>query len=256
MPAGVSMIQRIEHGDILELRLDRPPVNALSPEMLQGLAGAVREAPAAGARALVISGREGMFSAGLDIPHLVSLDRAELEHAVDGFFGALETVAASAVPIAAAITGHSPAGGAVVAMCCDYRVMAEGAFGIGLSEVRIGIPMPDTVSSLLRRTVGARRAEELCVTGRLLGPAEALAVGLVDEVVPSDAVVASALAWCEQTVQSPPGALAETRVRLRRDLLELMRSLRADDVRRLTVSWFEPELQQALRDLVARLKNR
>jgi hypothetical protein len=123
---GVSMITRIEHGDILELRLDRPPVNALSPEMLQGLAGAVREAPAAGARALVISGREGMFSAGLDIPHLVSLDRDELEHAVDGFFGALETVAASVVPIAVAITGHSPAGGAVVAMCCDYRVMAEG----------------------------------------------------------------------------------------------------------------------------------
>ena len=256
MPAGVNMIRRIEHGDILELRLDRSPVNALSPEMLQGLAGAVREAPAAGVRALVISGREGMFSAGLDIPHLMSLDRAELEHAVDGFFGALETVAASVIPIAVAITGHSPAGGAVVAMCCDYRVMAEGPFGIGLSEVRIGIPMPDTVSALLRRTVGARRAEELCVTGRLLGPAEALAVGLVDEVAPSDAVVASALAWCERTVQSPPGALAETRARLRTDLLELMRSLRVDDVRRLTESWFEPELQQALRDLVARLKDR
>jgi enoyl-CoA hydratase/carnithine racemase len=248
------MIQRIEHGEIHELHLDRPPVNAMSPELLNLLASEVRAAPGRGARAVIVSGRRGMFSGGLDIPVLLALDRQDLERAVGEFFDALETVAASAIPVAAAITGHSPAGGAVLAMCCDYRVMAEGPFGIGLNEVRIGIPMPEIVASLLRRTVGVRRAEELCVTGRLVGPGEALAMGLIDEVAPPELVVESARSWCERALGSPPAALAETRTRLRRDLLEFMRRLRADDIRRLADSWFEPELQRALRDLVTRLK--
>ncbi len=248
------MIRRIAHGDICELHFDRPPVNAMSPELLDLLAREVREAPGRGARALIVSGREGMFSAGLDIPYLLGLERDSLERAIGGFFDALETVAASAVPIAAAITGHSPAGGAVLAMCCDRRVMADGPFGIGLSEVRIGIPMPETVASLLRWTVGHRRAEDLCVTGRLVDPREALAIGLIDEVVQPDAVVESARQWCEGVLESPAGALAETRVRLRRDLVEDMRRRRAGDTRRLAESWFEPELQGALRELVARLK--
>ena len=250
------MIQRLAHGDICELHLDRPPVNAMSPELLDLLAREVREAPGRGVRALIVSGREGMFTGGLDIPYLLALDRDALERAIGGFFDALETVAASAVPIVAAITGHSPAGGAVLAMCCDRRVMADGPFGIGLSEVRIGMPMPDIVASLARRTVGPRRAEDLCVTGRLLDPREALAIGLVDEVVQPDAVVENARQWCENVLESPPRALAETRVRLRRDLLEDMRRQRADDTRKLTKSWFEPELQGALRELVARLKTK
>jgi enoyl-CoA hydratase/carnithine racemase len=250
------MIERIEHGDVHELRLDRPPVNALSPQLLERIAAEVVEAPGRGARALVISGRQGMFTAGLDIPHLLSLDREALGAAVGGFFDALYTVASSAVPVAAAITGHSPAGGAVLAMCCDWRVMGEGRFSIGLSEVRIGIPMPDTVATLLRYTVGERRAEEMCATGRLVEPREALAIGLVDEVVEPESVVAAARRWCESTIESPPGALAETRRRLRRGLLETMRGQRDEDARRLAESWFEPELNQALQDLVARLRSK
>ena len=101
-----------------------------------------------GARALVLSGREGMFSAGLDVPVLIELEREELSRALGAFFDAIEALAASAVPVAAAITGHSPAGGAVLSLCCDWRVMAEGDFTIGLSEVRIGIPVPRILAEL------------------------------------------------------------------------------------------------------------
>lgn len=248
------MIDFIEHGEVLEMRLNRPPVNALSPELLAAITDGVRRAPADGARAIVLSGRQGMFSAGLDVPCLLALDRPELSAALDVFFGTISTLVASHVPIAAAITGHSPAGGAVLALCCDRRVMAEGDFSIGLNEVQIGIPIPEIVAALAQRTVGARRAEDLCVTGRLVGPSEALHLGLVDEVAPLDRVVETARNWCDQAVSMPSSALVETRARMRRDLVAQVERHREEDARRLSKTWFEPELQTAMKQLVARLK--
>jgi enoyl-CoA hydratase/carnithine racemase len=249
------MINRMIHGEVHELRLNRPPVNALSPDLLKFLADEIRRSSEQGARAVVLSGREGMFSAGLDVPILIELDRQELGHFLVTFFDAIEALAASAVPVAAAITGHCPAGGAVLSLCCDWRVMAEGDYTIGLNEVRIGIPMPKIVTDLAIRAVGQRAGEALCVTGRLMNPTEALEVGFVDEVVPVGDVVASARRWCEHIIEAPPEALADTRSVLRRDLVETIRGRREEDTRRLVEQWFQPPVQSAMRDLVARLKD-
>jgi enoyl-CoA hydratase/carnithine racemase len=242
------------HGEVHELRLNRPPVNALSPDLLRFLAGEVRRSPAQGARALVLSGREGMFSAGLDVPLLIELEREELGRALVAFFDAIEALAASAIPVAAAITGHSPAGGAVLSLCCDRRVMAEGDYAIGLNEVQIGIPVPRIVADLATLAVGHRIGEALCVSGKLLNPVEALELGFVDEVVPAGDVVAAAHRWCEGIIQSPSQALSDTRLVLRRDLVDAIHTHSKDDADLFTDKWFEPELQTAMRDLVARLK--
>jgi len=248
------MIDVIEHGEVLELRLNRPPVNALSPEMLAAIGSGVRQAPKDGARAVVLSGSPGMFSGGLDVPCLLALDRQDLSAALEVFFETIESLAASPVPVAAAITGHSPAGGAVLALACDWRIMADGEFKIGLNEVRIGIPIPEIVVSLVRRAVGARRAEDLCVTGRLLDPISALQAGFVDAVAPPGQVVEAALNWCEGVISAPASALAETRARMRGDLVEKVERHGKRDARRLSEAWFEPELQTAMKQLVARLK--
>ena len=248
------MIDRVIHGEVHELRLNRPPVNALSPDLLRLLADEVRRSPTQGARALVLSGRDGMFSAGLDVPVLIELDREALGRALASFFDSIEALAASAVPVAAAITGHSPAGGAVLSLCCDRRVMAEGDYSIGLSEVRIGIPVPRIVADLAIRTVGRRIGEALCVSGKLLNPVEALEVGFVDELTPVGEVVTAARRWCEDIIQSPSKALSDTRSVLRSDLVESVQRNSKDDVRLLTEQWFRPELQTAMRDLVARIK--
>ncbi len=248
------MIDLRIHGPIHELRLNRPPVNALDPELLTAIAQRVRNAPQQGARALVLSGREGMFSAGLDVPILSGLDRDGLARAWGLFFEVMEVLATSTVPVAAAITGHAPAAGIILALFCDWRVAEDGPFAMGLNEVRIGIPMPAVVAALAARTVGPRRAEALCVAGSLLEPRDALAIGLVDRVVDQGQAVDAAVDWCTSTIEAPPGALAATRVTLRRDLVDLLRRHRAADTEALVEAWFKPELQASLRALVARLR--
>jgi enoyl-CoA hydratase/carnithine racemase len=110
------MLEFIRHDAILELRLSRPPVNALNPELVRRLRKAVEDADADGARGIVLSGRPGMFSAGLDVPELLQLDRTQLVAFWQDFFGLCAALAASPIPVVAAIGGHSPAGGAVLSI--------------------------------------------------------------------------------------------------------------------------------------------
>src|SRR5579885_791602 len=134
------MLTKIKHDDILELRLERAPVNALHHPLVQELKAAVEAAPKQGTKALVISGVPGMFSAGLDVAFLLAQDQAGMQRFWKDFFGMLRSIATSPIPIAAAMTGHSPAGGAVISIFCDYRIAAQGKFKIGLNEVQVGLP--------------------------------------------------------------------------------------------------------------------
>jgi enoyl-CoA hydratase/carnithine racemase len=250
------MLRRIDHDAILELRLDRPPANALDPGLIAALREAVSEAPAEGAEALVLSGQPGMFSAGLDVPHLLTLDRDDIRAAWADFFELLRAIAESPVPVAAAITGHSPAGGAVMAIYCDRRVMAEGKFRVGLNEVQVGIPMPAMIHDAVRRIVGTRQAERLCTEALLVLPEEALAIGLVDETAPAEEVVDRAVEWARRVLALPRGPMLATRGRVRADLHEIFDGRYDSEVARLADEWFSDETQAALHALVARLAER
>lgn len=255
------MLQTIDHdgGAVRELSLDRPPVNALTPELLGALAQAVETAPAAGTRALVLSGRPGMFSAGLDVPYLLGLDRDGIEALMTNMFGALRALAFSKLPVAAAVTGHSPAGGAVLALMCDRRVMAEGAAGkpfrIGLNEIEVGLPIPPAIFVAMARRTGRREAERLCLEGALVDSAEALRLGLVDETAPADRVVERALAWCRALLARPPGAVAGIRAVARADLHAAFAGFDGQ-VGGFVDAWFGAETQGAMRALVAKLAAR
>ena len=249
------MLERIEHdGGIRELRLARPPVNALNPELVHALREAVESAPREGANALVISGATGIFSAGLDVPTLLALDRPAMRAFWSEFFALCGTLACSPIPIAAAITGHSPAGGAVLALFCDYRVMARGTYRIGLNEVQVGLTVPDCIQAGLRRLIGNYRAERLLVQGTMLDAEAALASGFVDELADVDFVGARAIAWLGDVLQLPRQAMLSTRELARADVAALFADPASLPVEAFLDTWFAPEAQNTLRAMVARLK--
>jgi 3,2-trans-enoyl-CoA isomerase len=260
-PTGISftrgdlrMIKTVDHGPVRELRLERPPANALSPELIAALGEAVSSAPDEGARALVLSGAPGtFFSGGLDVPHLLTLEREAIRETWRSFYALMRSLAASPVPVVAAITGHSPAGGAVLAIYCDLRVMAEGDFKIGLNEVPVGIPLPPVILAVLRRVVGDRQAERLAVSGELVSAAEALRLGLVDELAPPDEVVPRAVEHCRRLLALPPRAMAETRRNARAGLVRLFDEAGEEEIELVLRDWFSDETQATLRALVAKL---
>jgi|SRR5215475_3356101 len=207
------MILATNYGAVRELRLNRPPVNALNMELIAALRKAVEVAPQNGVRALILSGARGRFSAGLDVPLLLGLERAAIAALLRELYALLKTLASSPIPIAAAITGHAPAGGTVLPLFCDWRVGAQGDFKLGLSEVQVGIVLPPMILAALRRQVSPRQAERLAVTGALISPQEAFDVGLVDALIAAEHVVSRALEWCQSVLALPAEAMTVTRLR-------------------------------------------
>jgi enoyl-CoA hydratase/carnithine racemase len=250
------MVETIEHGPIRELRLARPPANALDPALIGALRVALRDAVASGAEAIVLSGSPGRFSGGLDVPALLKLDRAGILELWRTFFALLRDIAASPVPVAAALTGHSPAGGTVLALFADHRVLAAGDYRIGLNEVRVGLPVPEVLLRALAYVVGERQAARLAVGGLLVGPDEALRAGLVDDVAPLDEVVPRALAWTRALLALPRAAMSATRESTRRPLVTAFDTVDDRLLAAVTDQWFSDEAQATLRALVSRLKSR
>ena len=152
----MSVLETIDHGPVRELRLARPPVNALDPALVDALHVALVEAPRSSAKVLVLSGRPGMFSAGLDVPALLALDRAAMQRFWERFFALTRVLSESPLPIAAAFTGHSPAGGTVLGIFCDIRIAAEGDYKLGLNEVQVGLPVPPVIIDAFTRLTGVR----------------------------------------------------------------------------------------------------
>lgn len=253
------MLETHRHEAVVELRLARPPVNALDPQLVRHLRTAIESAPALGARGIVLSGRHGMFSAGLDVPALLQLKRAELVAFFRDFFGMCGVIATSPIPIVAAITGHSPAGGAVLGIFCDYRIMARSIdpskpFRIGLNEVQVGLSVPTVIQLGLQRLLGTYRAERMLVAGEMVEPEGALALGFVDELANVDEVIPRSIEWLRELFKSPQLAMLGTRQIARRDLAKIFEYPENLELDEFADSWFGTETQSTLKALVAKLK--
>lgn len=251
------MLDILPHDDgIHEIRMARAPVNAFDIGLVQALREAIVDAPSNGARGIVLSGAQGMFSAGVDVPALIQRDRAGVREFWDEFFALCGAIATSTVPTVAAITGHSPAGGAVVSLFCDYRVMAHGVYKIGLNEVQVGLSVPEPIQFAMRRIVGAYRAERLLVAGAMVDAEQAHAIGLVDELAAVEQVVIRATQWLEDLLKLPTKAMLRTRAIARADLVAVW----GDTTNLLDPGFiddfFGDETQTVLKALVARLKSK
>ena len=250
----MSLVETVVHGHVSELRLVRPPVNALNPELCHDLKQALDTALVNGARGIVLAGGPKVFSAGLDVPFLLSLgnDHAALLQAWNAFFEAARALVACPVPVVAAIAGHAPAGGCVLALCCDYRVMADGPYRIGLNETQVGLVAPEGIQALLARVVGPHRSERLLVAGALVEASEALRIGLVDEITGIDGVTTRARLWLDELLLLPREPMLETRRIARRDVIATLQPERID-LPRFIEAWTHPDTQAGLRAMLARI---
>lgn len=201
------MLEISDQGGIRTIQLNRPPVNALSLELLNALAQAVDTAPGEGAKGIVLAGLPGMFSAGLDLKALQSAGPKGVEEIIEALNNACKSLAKSSIPVVAAITGHAPAGGMVLSLFCDYRFMADGEFKIGLNEVRLKIPLPPLAMVGLEQVVGLKNAKIFSNEGEFYSPQEAMAMDLIDEIAPADEVVQQAANKLASLIefQSPAG---------------------------------------------------
>ncbi|MFL6063159.1 MAG: enoyl-CoA hydratase/isomerase family protein [Friedmanniella sp.] len=206
--AGPEEHVRLEVGDgVAVLRLDRPKMNALNAAMQRRIGALALEC---GERddvaAVVITGGERVFAAGADILEMERLGYADMAAHAGVLQGAFRAVAQIPKPVVAAVNGYALGGGCELALCADLRIAAEDAT-LGQPEIKLGIIPGAGGTQRLARLVGPSRAKELIFTGRSVSAPEALAIGLVDQVVPPAEVLPAALAWAGQFVGGPRLAL-------------------------------------------------
>ena len=196
------------HPGVGTLALSRPPTNALTRQVYREIGSAAAEV---GRRediaAVVIFGGHEIFSAGDDMPQLRTLIEVEAESWIRVHRAAVAAVAAIPKPTIAAITGYALGAGLGLALAADWRVSGDNV-RFGATEILAGLVPDGAGMALLARTVGASRAKELVYSGRFFDAEEALALGLIDEMVAPDHVYDAAAAWAGRFVEGPRGALA------------------------------------------------
>ncbi|MER6080265.1 enoyl-CoA hydratase-related protein [Streptomyces sp. NPDC001833] len=189
------------------LRLDRPPMNALdvaTQDRIKELAGeATRREDV---RAVVIYGGEKVFAAGADIKEMQNMDHAAMVLRSRDLQDSFSAVARIPKPVVAAVTGYALGGGCELALCADYRIAADNA-KLGQPEILLGLVPGAGGTQRLPRLVGPSKAKDLIFTGRMVKADEALAIGLVDRVVPAADVYSEAHAWAAKLAQGPAIAL-------------------------------------------------
>jgi enoyl-CoA hydratase len=242
---------RIERqGDVAVLRLESGKVNAIGPAFLEQLNGLLDSL--GDAKAAVVVGRGNSFSAGLDLPALVELDRPAMRAFIGRFDATMLRLWELPIPLVAAVNGHAIAGGCVLALQADVRLAADRDARIGLNETQLGIGLPAVVLETLRAQVPPQSVPAIALEGRLFSPREALQVGLVHEVVPEADLYDKALARARSLAALWPAGVRSVKWALRSPVSARIRELDATQSEKWVDSWLSAE--PILRATVARLK--
>ena len=210
---------RLEVADaVATMRLDRPKLNPLDAAMQEEIRAAAHEASDRDdIRAVVVYGGPTVFAAGADIKEMADMSYTDMVRRSGQLQSAFTAVARIPKPVVAAITGYALGGGCELALCADRRIAAADA-KLGQPEITLGIMPGAGGTQRLSRLVGPSKAKDLIFTGRLVEADEALAIGLVDEVVAADAVYDTATAWASQFATGPVYALRAAKESIDRGL--------------------------------------
>ncbi|MFI5943037.1 enoyl-CoA hydratase/isomerase family protein [Streptomyces uncialis] len=189
------------------IRLDRPPMNALDVAVQDRIKELAEEAAGRDdIRAVVLYGGEKVFAAGADIKEMQAMDHAAMVRRSGALQESFTAVARIPKPVVAAVTGYALGGGCELALCADFRIAGDNA-KLGQPEILLGLIPGAGGTQRLARLIGPSKAKDLIFTGRHVRADEALAIGLVDRVVPAAEVYIAAHAWAAKLAKGPALAL-------------------------------------------------
>jgi len=253
LSAAAQILQAQDDSGIRTLRLARPKANALNAELVEALLAAVKAADRDDTVQGVVfeSAQPGFFCAGFDVAEVFAYDRAAMRAFFARFVELYEGLLRLPKPVGGALTGHTVAGGAFLALCFDVRVMALGDFAFAVNEVNFGAIVPSAVTKLLIDAVGPSVGTRMILSGEPISPQRAQQLGLVDAAVAVHEVGAATRALVSRFAAKPRGAFGLAKRKLHEDLGHLQTSKDAAATEEFLDQWFSPEcvrLRRALAD--------
>ncbi|HZN19910.1 MAG TPA: enoyl-CoA hydratase/isomerase family protein [Micromonosporaceae bacterium] len=251
------MIKREDVAGVAVVQLAHGPVNALDLDLVNAITATFRELDAGDEQAVVLTGAGRAFSAGVDLWRVVEGGPEYAQAYVPALVDAFEAVFTCAKPVVAAVNGHAVAGGAILTSGCDYRLMADGPGRIGVSELLVGVAFPTSALEILSFALGPVLARRAVLEADTYEPATALARGFIDEVVPAERLLDSAVAAARRLADlTPPATYAMTKRQLRAEAMERIHRLRPRFDAEAVELWMERARDGRIRDYMERVTSR
>ncbi len=242
--------------DYVIVKLKRGKVNAINQQMVDELRTTFRQlATDSDVKGVILTGQPHIFSAGLDVIELYGYDKTQIETFFNAF-GALHIeLVKFEKPLIAAVTGHSPAGGCVLVITCDYKIMAEDdSLGIGLNEVAVNVQISQNLVDAYAFWLGAGLAHQYILDGKLLTPTEALQGGLLNEISPVQEVLPRAEKKMQRYLRANKKIFSNTKRKLRKRWLEGLTEDASEDLQESMEVWWDPEVRMRMKAFVDQLK--
>ncbi|MBI3071221.1 MAG: enoyl-CoA hydratase/isomerase family protein [Deltaproteobacteria bacterium] len=240
--------------DVAIVRLEAGRANAMGTAFLTKLGDLVDAFESGDAKAGVVIGYEKFFSAGLDLTEVVGYDRDTMRRFMGAFEAVMSRVFACPKPLVAAINGHALAGGCVLAVQADVRVMTDAPVKIGLNETQLGIGMPAAVVESARTALPPASLQALIAEGRLFSPHEALAAGLVDEVAPAASLESRALERAALLASIAGPGYTQVKAAIRAPARERMRANAESELERWLDTWFSDNARAKISAAATRVR--
>ena len=246
------MIEGETIGDIAVVKMAHGKANALDIEFCEAIAARFLDLAQGDAKAVVITGKGNIFSAGVDLKRLSAGGPTYIRQFLPALHRLYETLFFYPKPVVAAINGHAIAGGCVLACCADRRIMARESGRIGVTEILVGVPFPALAFEVVRFAVPPRYLAEFTLTGATYATDEAVKRGWINETVEPGKLMEDALSFARKLAALSPAAFRQAKSQIREPVIERLQRNREATDKAVTEIWTAPATLERIRDYVAR----